>query len=318
VNSLRFQVLAVVSVTVALVLGALVGGAVRHSPPTAAADQVDALQARNQALQAQLRQLATAPPTSQPPAPVAAEGVEQLAPGVLDHGLAGVSVLVLSTQGGVAAVPGVAHMLDLAGADVVGQLQLSDAFSDPGHAADLLDLATASWPRGVAGGLPATSDGVVAASALLADVLYSPTVDQGDRRDVLTAYATRGYLTGVGTVSGPADAVVLVTGGPAGPTDALYTLVVQLHQVGPVVVAARQEQSTVVGRVRADTDLNDSVSTVDNVGSEIGPLVCAWALVDALAGHTGAYGEGTLPPAVSPSVTPSATATPTPTTSPTG
>jgi hypothetical protein len=208
-------------------------------------------------------------------------------------------------------------MLDLAGADVVGRLQLSDAFSDPGQAADLLDLATASLPPSVTSGRPATSDGAVAASALLADVLYSPTVKVDDRRSVLTAYASRGYLAGADTVSGPADAVVLVAGDPAGPTDALHSLVAQLHQVGPVVVAAGQEQSTVVGRVRADASLNASVSTVDNVGSEVGQLVCAWALIDALAGHTGAYGQSALPPAVSPSATPTASATPTPTPTPT-
>lgn len=304
-NSVRFQVLALVSVTVALVLGAVIGRAV-HTNPTASPvpDQVGDLQARNQALQAQLRQLTSSAAGSRPDSVV-----EQLAPGVLDHRLAGVSVLVLSTPSGAAAVAGVAHMLDVAGAGVVGRLQLSDAFSDPAKAAELLDLAKAALPPSVSGGLPVTSDGVVATSSLLADALLTPGVEPGQRRGVLTAYASQGYLTGVDTVSGPADAVVLVTGGPVGPTDALLTLVSQLHQDAPVVVAAGQEQSTVVGRVRADADLRTSVSTVDNVGSGVGQLVCAWALVDALAGNTGAYGQSTLPPIIA------ATATPTPTSS---
>jgi hypothetical protein len=317
VNSLRFHVLALVCVAAAVLLGALVGGAVRTHPTVVGSDQTAALQARNEALQAQLRQLAASPSPS-PTVTGADDVVDQLAPAVLDQRLNGVSVLILSASGGASAVPGVARMLDLAGASMVGRLQLTDAF-DPGHTTDLLDLATAPLPpslrTSVKTSAPGQSDGVTLASALLAKVLYTPTVRPEDRRSVLAAFANHGYLTGVDTVSGSAQAVVLVTGGPGGPTDALLTLVAQLHHAGPVVVGADASQSTVVGRVRTDSELSGSVSTVDDIGAQAGQLVCAWALADELSGHTGAYGHGTLPPLVSarPSPTPSRTSSAAPT-----
>jgi hypothetical protein len=317
VNSLRFQVLALVCVAAAVLLGALVGGAVRTHPTVVGSDQAAALRARNQALQAQLRQLAASP---SPSAAGADDMVDQLAPAVLAQRLSGVSVLILSASGGAPAVPGVNRMLDLAGARVVGRLQLTDAF-DPGHATDLTDLATAPLPpslkASVKASAPGQTDGVSVASALLAKVLYTPTVRPDDRRSVLAAFASHGYLVGVDTVSGSAEAVVMVAGGPGGPTDALLTLVAQLRHAGPVVVGAEVSQSTVVGRVRADPELSGSVSTVDDVGTLAGQLVCAWALADALSGHTGAYGQGELPPLVSarpsPTLSQKSSATPTPT-----
>jgi hypothetical protein len=295
VNSLRFQVLALASVVVALVLGALIGTGVRHSPAASPVrDQVDALQASNQALQDQLRQLTGS--ASGPSSDV----VDQLAPAVLGHQLDGVNVLILSTASGADAVSGIARMLDLAGASEAGRLQVSDAFADPAQADDLLDLATASLPPSVSGGLPDTSDGVVAASSLLADVLLSHSVTADDRRSVLTAYASQGYLSGADTVHGPADAVIVVTGGPDSHSAAWLTLADQLHQAGIVVVGSNGTQSTVVGQVRGDSQLSTSVSTVDDVGAQVGQLLTVWAVADARAGHTGGFGSVGLPPALAP------------------
>jgi hypothetical protein len=301
VTTLRAHVTALVSVTVALVLGVVVG--LLATPSRAMVP-------------------AAAVPSVSPDAPAAPDddpGVARLAPAVLSHRLDGVSVLILSTRTGAAAVPGVARMLSAAGADRVGQLQLTDAFSDPARDGELLDLATAALPPSVAWGLPGTSDGAVAASALLADVLvaHDPAVAAEDLRSVLVAYSSQGYLAGTETVAGPADAVILVTGPAeaAARTGPQLTLVDQIRRSGALVVASDGAGSTLAGRVRADSTLATHVSTVDNAMTATGQLVCVWALADELAGQIGAYGQVGLPPVPVPrSATPTPTAaTPSPT-----
>src|SRR6185369_13467127 len=103
-------------------------------------------------------------------------------------------------------------------------------------------------------------------------------------------------------------------------TGAVLTFVAQVSAIGPLVVAADGVEATVVGRIRADHTLAANVSTVDNAATVPGQLIAVWALVDALAGRTGQFGDAPgatalpallpVPPAPSgsPSVSPSPTA----------
>jgi hypothetical protein len=334
--SFRYQATAVTAVALAVAAGLIVGDVVRHGSaadalpgsPAAAADS------QNQQLQAEVDRLAQ---TAQAQDAAQQDLVDRLAPSVVGGRLTGVPVLVIATPAGLADVPAVTRMLDLAGATEVGRLRLTDAFTDPGHRDDLLDLATAALPPSVTTGLPVGSDGVATSSALLADVLLArtPPVTPDDRRSVLAAYSSQGYLVADQAVTGPATAVVLLTGPPPTGADApdrggaLATLAQQLAAAGVLVVGSDGAAGTVAASVRAAHPAGAKVSTVDNAGSVTGPLVCVWALADGLSGTFGAYGTGpgttrlpvlktgTAPapspsPAASPTPTPTATPSPTP------
>ncbi len=315
--SFRFHVIALASVSLALGAGFVFGDLARHGPaPQPVQDRLSSLDQDNQHLRAQLAQLAGS-----------AKGRDdlagQLAPAVLERRLVGVSVLVLSTAAAQPYLAGVSRMLTLAGATESGEVRITDAFADPSRAQELLDLATASLPPSVTAGLPETTDGVAASSALLAQVLvkHAPPVTDDDRRSVLSAYTSEGFVVASRPVTGPADAVLFVTGAAptgadaAGRTAALVSLATAMRGIGPTVVGADGAGPTVVGRIRADARLAANVSTVDNIGAAVGQLISVWALVDEIGGRFGQFGDGpgatALPPFV-PLPAPSSGPDPTP------
>ncbi len=333
--SFRFQVVALATVTLALTAGLVVGNlADRSAAAGPARQQAGALDQRSQQLRTQVDQLGRAVVEQ---AAGTSALVDRLAPAVLGGRLAGTPVLLLYTADAASEVLGVARMLQLAGAGQTGRLRLTDAFTDPSHRDELLDLATAALPPSVTSGLPVTSDGVVATSALLADVLlpHSPAVGADDLRSVLAAYISQGYLVADQPVTGPAAAVIMLTGpapttaDAAGRTDALLILAGELAQAGQLVVGSDGADQSLTGRIRADSTLGPRLSTVDNIGTVQGQLVCVWALTDQLGGQVGRYGSGpgaTAVPALpstpmdgsspDPNAEPSPIPTPTPTPTP--
>jgi hypothetical protein len=308
VINFRFHVVAVTAVVGAVVIGLVVGTLAMRAPvtppagaPTAAADQ------RGSELQEQVDQLSDRISTGER---LAAD----LAPSLLGGRLAGRQVTVVVTPTAGPDVAGVVQMLAVAGAAVAGRIELTDRFSDPARRADLLDLAVASVPAALTTGLPGTDDGVVATAALFAAVLVrrSPALPDGDVRDVLAAYVSRGFLTGASTAS-PADAIVFLTGtSAAAGTDApLAELGTGLAPAGVVVAAGTgAAEGSVLGRLRQDPAAAAQLSTVDNVNTPQGKLATAWALADRLAGRVGHYGHGPGAAALLPPVTPPAPSPP--------
>ena len=142
-------------------------------------------------------------------------------------------------------------------------------------------------------------------SALLASVLLdrpqgTPPVTDADRRTVLQAYTNAGYLTPQAKVSGPAEAVVLVSGQPyvdkdsAKKDESVVKIAEQFDRAGAIVVGGMGSAGgNVVAVVRGDPVLSQSVSTVDNANTVMGQLVTALALVQRLTEKkAGQYGVG--------------------------
>jgi hypothetical protein len=180
--------------------------------------------------------------------------------------------------------------------------------------------------------LPANSDGVESSAALLAAVLFDrgdpggPTPTEGeeppadgdpaegdpaagstegtvpvqDRQSVLAAYAAAEYLEHSEDLTRPADVVVVVAGLPDSESDAdrrnqaMLITVEQFAQFGPVVVAASgvAGEGNVVAEVRADPDLVDTISTVDNAGTPQGHIAAGLTVARHLEGAVGHFGTG--------------------------
>jgi hypothetical protein len=296
VINFRYHVVSLTAVFFALAIGLIVGTAALNGPVADSLhEQVTSLGQQNQELRDRVNHLNDDVNSKE-------RFAEQLAPVVLANRLTGARILILSLPSGDDYVDDVARMLTIAGGRITGRVGVTDKFVDPAHNDELLDLAHTALPPGVTGNLPTNSDGVESSSALLAAVLlnHTPTVPEVDLRRVLVAYSSQGYLARTDTVTGPADAVVVVSGPPATDKDAarknadVVTLVAQFDRAGKVVVAASADagNGNVVAEVRGDPRLSRSVSTVDNVATPQGWLVTAWTVADRIAGKVGHYGIG--------------------------
>jgi hypothetical protein len=286
--SLRFNIVALTAIFSALAVGLFLGTAALNGPVAEPLkERVTNLDAQNQQLRTQVGQLSDDVKARE-------KLTRELAPAVLQHRLTGARVLVLSTDSGAAYDDGVAQMLTLAGANVTGRLRLTKAFTDPGRGDDLLDLAHAALQPSVVGGLPVEADGIHASAALLGAVLFNrtPPVTADDRRAVLTAYTSRGFLATEQGVSDVADALVVVSGGQGDGTASLLATVDQLRLAGTLVLAVDADGGPVVTAVRKNPLLAASISTVDNLSDPPGSMVTAWALAEQFAGRVGHYGTG--------------------------
>ena len=312
----RYHVIAVAAVFAAIAIGLVGGALVRPDPVATSAPPADVV-AENATLRDRIAQLDADVGTRDAFA-------EQLARSVLGARLTGVRVLVLSTPAGVPYVDSIARLVVSGGAVVTGRVGLNDSFTDPANSVKLVDLATSSLPPSLVSGLPPVADGVSASSALLAGVLLrrTPALTAEDARSVLVAYSRLGYLTVGEPVSGPADAVVIVSG-PVddGRAAATMAMVSRFDQAGPVVVVGPDAKpQALVSRVRAASELAATVSTVDNVANPSGRLVAAWAVADQLGGTVGHYGTGTgvtlMPGVLVAPSSPTVSGSPQPTTTP--
>lgn len=292
----RYHVVSLTAVFLALAIGLVLGTtALNGAIADQLKDQVSELSQQNREYRDQVTHLEDDVNSQE-------DFAVQAAPTLLAHRLADRRVLVLSLPSGVDYAEQVTQMLTTAGATVAGRVEVTDKFIDPDGNDALLDLAHVSLLPSITGNLPTNTDGVEASSALLAAVLLdrTPAVTADDRATVLSAYKSQGYLTMTGALSGPAEAVVVVSGPPA--TDrnasrkntAVVTMVDQLDQAGQVVVAASTTagDGNLVTALRADPQLSKNVSTVDNVATPQGRVVTALAVAEQLAGRVSRYGIG--------------------------
>jgi len=198
----------------------------------------------------------------------------------------------------------VLSLLNRAGATVTAQVQVTNDFSDPARADELRSLAATTLPTGVT--LPEVPQAGAIAGGLLAGVLISPaggaaaaSPEQGAA--VLAALTSAGFITITGTPVAGQSVVILtgaeVTGGSEADRAAVPAhLAGQLAQSATgVVVAGRSgsEASTgTVGVIRDDTALSATVTTVDNVDTSSGRLATVLGLVEQNGGGVGRYGFG--------------------------
>ncbi|MFU8875915.1 copper transporter [Micromonospora sp. SL4-19] len=297
----RYHVVSLTAVFLALAIGLVVGTAALNGPVAdSLKENVNALRKDNQQMRQTVNNLQKELDMEED---FAAGSAQLLLPGKLT----GRRVLVLSLPSGREHTEGVVKMLQLAGANVTGRIDVQDKFINPDSNNSLLELAvTAARPNSVStANLPGNGHGVETSSALLASVLLdrpqgSPPVTDADRRAVLQAYTTGGYLSPQDKVSGAAEAVVVVSGQPyvdkdsAKKDESVVKLAEQFDRNGALVVGGMGSAGgNVVAVVRGDPVLSQSISTVDNANTKQGQLVTALALVQQLTEKkAGQYGVG--------------------------
>lgn len=313
----RYHVVSLTAVFLALAVGLVLGSTVLNGP------MLDALENRVNNLGRDNRQLREHVGFLQSQIEQEQDFAAEAAPLLLDGALTGRRVTVLVMPGGQEYASGVTEALTMADATVAGTVVLTDKFTHPQHRlTELLDLAHQTVPDSVdANQLPANSDGVETSAALLATVLLDTGqtvaapepgqvgdstdevdagVTQDDRQEVLSAYAAMDYLTFDEPVTSAADLIVVVVGLPNAQSDAdqrneaVLTTVSEFSQIGPVVVAGTglAGEGNLVAEVRADPNLSEHISTVDNASTPQGQTAAGLAVVGHLGGQVGHFGNG--------------------------
>ncbi|MCP3788032.1 copper transporter [Micromonospora sp. A3M-1-15] len=297
----RYHVVSLTAVFLALAIGLVVGTAALNGPVAdSLKERVNGLSKDNSLMRQSVNNL-------QKELDMEEDFAAEMAQVVLPGKLSGRRVLVLSLPSGRDHTEGVVKMLQLAGANVTGRIDVQDKFVNPDSNNNLLELAvTAARPNSVpTSGLPGNGHGVETSSALLASVLLDrpqgqAAVTDADRRAVVQQYVTSGYLTSENKISGAAEAVVLVSGQPyvdkfsAEKDESVVKIAEQFDRTGAIVVAGMGSAGgNVVSVVRGDPVLAQTISTVDNANTVQGQLVTSLALVQKLTEKkAGQYGVG--------------------------
>ncbi|QFZ22321.1 copper transporter [Saccharothrix syringae] len=195
-----------------------------------------------------------------------------------------------------------AELLRSAGAVVTGEVQLTEAFADPDKADQLLNVVARMQPAGTQ--LPTAADPGTRAGALLGAVLLTgeggkPQAGEAEAAAALGALAGAGFVK-QGQAVRPAQLAVVLTGGAvdgdsAGDRAAVVArFATQLDRSGGGAVLAGGTGSAdgtgAVGVVRADTAATSVLSTVDNLDTAAGRVVAVLALREQLDGQAGRYG----------------------------
>ncbi|WBB81308.1 copper transporter [Micromonospora sp. WMMD882] len=294
----RYHVVSLTAVFLALAIGLVVGTAALNGPVAdSLKETVNSLRKDNQLMRQAVNDMERELELEE-------EFAAEMAQAFLPGSLTGKRVLVLSLPTGRDHTEGVLRMLQLAGANVTGRVDVQDKFITPDNNSNLLELAqTAAGPTGApTDGLPGNGHGVETSSALLATVLldHTPPVSEPDRKAVLAAYSNAGYLAAADGVTGAAEAVVVVSGQPyvdkeaARKDESVVKIAEQFDRTGAIVVGGNGSTSgNLVAVVRADPVLAQTVSTVDNANTVQGQLVTVLALVQQLTEKkAGQYGVG--------------------------
>lgn len=193
------------------------------------------------------------------------------------------------------------QMLQAAGASNTGSISLTDAYSDPEQADQLLNYASDDPPPGIS--LPESSDAGAVAGALLAAMLVAPQGGSGQPaasiQTVLSGLGGLGVLNVDSTEVTPAQNFVIVTSGEApSPADkrnaTVLALARALDQAGGRVVIAGDLDSAgsggLIAAANADAAASSAISTVNTATTASGQVNVAWALIAEGNGNSGRYG----------------------------
>jgi Copper transport outer membrane protein, MctB len=300
VISLRYHVISIAAVFLALALGVVLGSTAisgrllsgLSSNRDELGRQVNDLQAERNGLQARLADADTF-------------GVA-VGPRVVSGALRGRTVVFVTTaDANPADRDSLTGLLTSAGAAVTGELQLTDAFTDPSRSDQLSELCTRLLPAGLR--LPTASDaGTLAGGLLGALLLINPHSGKAQATPAETTAVLAGLGDGGFVRVGPqvtaAQLVVVLTGGAGrgnGSGDRagiLARFATQLDRAGAGAVLAGRpgsaEGNGPIGVVRADTAAAAVLSTVDDVSTAAGRVVTVLALAEQAQGRVGRYGTG--------------------------
>jgi hypothetical protein len=286
VINFRYHVISLAAVFVALAVGAVFGTAAANGSATdVLSDSLNAAHKTNEQLRETTEDLQTEASRKD-------DFINDTAPSVLSGTLANRRIVVLTTPSGRDHAEGVIVKLGLAGAAVIGPIDLQESFFDAQNNLNLLELT-----RRIAASstLPGNSDGAETASALLAAVLLEAP-PSAHRATVISAYAGAGYLTAPEQLDGTADGAVLVTGAPYVDQDpvkrnaAIVAVAAQFGLVGPTAVAGTAAgDGSAIRTVRGDEQLTARASTIDGVAGAQGQVVTALALAERITADRGGH-----------------------------
>ncbi|MGH3721921.1 MAG: copper transporter [Pseudonocardiaceae bacterium] len=311
--SLRYHVISIAAVFLALALGVVLGSTAisdrllsgLSSNRDQLGRQVSELQAERNGLQARLSH--------------ADMFGAAVAPRVVSGALRGRTVVLVTTvDADPADRDALTALLSSAGATVTGELQLTDAFTDPSRSDQLSELSTHLLPAGLR--LPTASDAGTLAGGLLGSLLL---ISPHNGKAQATAAETTAVLAGLGdggfVRAGPrvtaAQLVVVLTGGAdrvnsvnssADRAGILARFATQLDRAGAGAVLAGRPGSAdgngPIAVVRADTAAASVLSTVDDVSTAAGLVSTVLALAEQAQGRAGRYGTGANAQAVVPAL----------------
>ncbi|HIV57065.1 MAG TPA: copper transporter [Candidatus Stackebrandtia faecavium] len=290
----RYHLVSVTAVFLALTIGLVLGTTALNGPTMDALSvTVNSLRNDNEQLRDEVSQL-------EDDASEDHNFAAEVAPATLAGGLEDEKIAVVSVGGADPAhVEDLMAMLDHTDAKVVGQLNLTDAFTDPANSAELTDLVVEMTPKDYEP--PNNNDGLESASALLAESLVKGSdVDSDDRDSIVEAMDALEMLSVGKKLGDKATGIVVVTGKPYSEADAVdrntnvFTFADQFSQAGSVVLASPTivGDGNVVRAVLGDESVADEISTVDNVSSPEGQLAAVLALSERIDGDVGHYGTG--------------------------
>lgn len=212
-------------------------------------------------------------------------------------------VLVVTSDARPADVDAVKSLIGNAGGSVSGELRLTDAFADPQKADQLRDVVTRLLPAGLQ--LPTASDpGTLAGGLLGALILINKDNNQPQAKPAEATAALSGLSDGgfIRMPQGlqPGQLAVILTGSSLtgdGASDRASTIArfaAQIDRSGAGAVLAGDTGSAdgtgPVGVARADTAVSSILSTVDNVELNAGRVATVLALGEQLEGKAGRYG----------------------------
>jgi hypothetical protein len=286
--SLRYHVVSIGAVFLALALGVVLGASgVSDRLLSAVSAERDDLGGRVQTLTGERDDLAAAQRASD-------EFAQRVGPAAVRGLLDGQSVTIVTAGADSADRDGIVALLGQAGATVAGEVALTDAVGDPGRGDQLRELTAGLLPTGSQ--LPAASD----TGSLLGGLLGGALLEGGDPAAVLTGLATGGFVR-PGDVPAPASLVLVLTGGALDGVDAadaaavVARLSAELDRRGAGAVLAGRTGSAdatgPVGVARADSTVAAALSTVDDVQSGPGQVSAVLALREQLDGRAGRYGS---------------------------
>ncbi|WP_285489428.1 copper transporter [Amycolatopsis taiwanensis] len=296
--SLRYHVVSLTAVFLALALGVVLGSTALSGTLLSGlsdekgklAVQVSDLQAQRNALTARLAN-ADAFAGSVGPKIVA---------GLLDQR----SVLVITTDdAGPADRDALEQLIRQAGATVSGELHLTGAFTDPAGSDQLRQLAIRLQPAGATfptAGDPGTLAGALIGSVLVLDKGTAQPQSSADELAATISGLTAGGFVRASSNLGPGQLAVVLTGGQPGGDhqgDRAATLArfaAQIERSGAGAVLAGDPASAsgngAIGFARADTSAPSTLSTVDDVDTAAGRIAVILALAEQLDGKAGRYG----------------------------
>jgi outer membrane murein-binding lipoprotein Lpp len=299
VISLRYHVVSLTAVFLALTVGVLLGASgVSDRLLSAVNARAGDLGAQVQTLTAERDALAAAQRASD-------EFAQRVGPAAVRGLLEGRTVTLVTSGSDAADREAMLALLDQSGAVLGGEVALTAAVGDPARADQLRELTSELLPTGAE--LPAASDTGSLVGGLLSGVLLAPsgqqaiTPQQADA--VLGGLAAAGFV-GPGERPRPGDAVLLLTGGALPGIDGgdaaavVARLAAQLDRTaqrggGGIVLAGRTGSADATGPVgvaRADPAIAEGVSTVDDVHTGSGQVSAVLALREQLDGRAGQYG----------------------------